>query len=150
MGTVQSPAARKDRLDTRYCDREGREFQETHQLQTLRVCSSRVYKKIQILDSSTSFVKEVYTKMYSIYTVARTTPSSQMLLYSSLCTKRKKKKKNRVCSGAARRLESQSTVQTCTNQCARNGGVQQKATQGYREERGVLGNDGKTWSEVTN
>lgn len=93
MGTVQSPAARKDRLDTRYCDREGREFQETHQLQTLRVCSSRVYKKIQILDSSTSFVKEVYTKMYSIYTAARTTPSSQMLLYSSLCTKRKKKKK---------------------------------------------------------
>lgn len=80
---------RHERRNSAYCDREGREFQETHQLQTLRVCSSRVYKKIQILDSSTSSVK-VYTKMYSIYTAARTTPSSQMLLYSSLCTKRKK------------------------------------------------------------
>lgn len=81
---------RHERRNSAYCDREGREFQETHQLQTLRVCSSRVYKKIQILDSSTISVKEVYTKMYSIYTAARTTPSSQMLLYSSLCTKRKK------------------------------------------------------------
>lgn len=83
---------RHERRNSAYCDRGGGEFQETHQLQTLRVCSSRVYKKIQILDSSTSFVKEVYTKMYSIYTAARTTPSSQMLLYSSLCTKRKKQK----------------------------------------------------------
>lgn len=72
--------------------------------------------------------------MYSIYTVANTTPTSQKLLYSSLCTKRKGLVGSAVVAlHAARERVGCSYVQISVQE---TGEVQQKEMQGYRKERG--------------